>query len=63
MRLKKKKKKYLRDGQCRAPLFFKNIKTYASITIDVRMKNLGLKSNLKMRHYLNSQDVKSNPEF
>lgn len=40
----------LRNGQGRTPLFFKNIQTYASITIDVWMKDLSPKCNLKHKN-------------
>jgi hypothetical protein len=40
-------KSNLRDGKSRTPLLFENIKTNASITINVGMKDLGPKCNLK----------------
>lgn len=38
---------YLWDGQGRTPLLLKDIQTDTPITIDVRMEDLSLKSNLK----------------
>ena len=40
----------LRDGKCRAPLFFKNIKTNTSIAVDIRVEDLSPKSNLRMKY-------------
>jgi len=40
-------KSNLRNGKSRTPLLFEDIKTNASITINVGMKDLGPKCNLK----------------
>jgi len=40
-------KSNLRNGKSRTPLLFEDIKTNASITINVGMKDLGPKRNLK----------------
>jgi hypothetical protein len=45
---------HLRDCQSRAPLLLKNVKTYASITIDVWMEDLRLKRYLKTDNFSGS---------
>jgi hypothetical protein len=37
----------LRDCQSRAPLFFENIKAYASIAVDIGVEDLRLERHLK----------------
>lgn len=55
----------LGDGECGTPLLFQDIKTNATITIDVRVKDLGPKCNLakpkceKFRTHLKNKAPKS----
>jgi hypothetical protein len=44
----------LRNGKSWAPLFFEDVKTNASIAIDVRVEDLSPKCNLKNRSQLPS---------
>lgn len=43
---------HLGNGKCGAPLFFQNVKTDTSITVDIWVINLGTEGNLHHKHSL-----------